>query len=63
MVLICSQKTLSVSAMLLPQVAAQPSMQLSETSAGVAMVVCVFVYIAQLAIDFLIGAAWAKQQA
>lgn len=49
--------------MLLPQVAAQPSMQLSETSAGVAMVVCVFVYIAQLAIDFLIGAAWAKQQA
>ncbi len=61
LVLVCSQKTLSVAALLVPQVAAQPGLQLTAGGGGIAMVVCVFVYIAQLSIDFLIGAEWSKQ--
>lgn len=58
--LVCSQKTLSVAALLLPQIAAEPGMQLDASQAGLAMVVCVFVYIVQLALDFGIGSQWAK---
>lgn len=60
MVLICSQKTLSVAALLLPQIAAQPGLRMSAGQAGIAMIVCVFTYIAQLAIDFMIASAWSR---
>ena len=61
LVLVCSQKTLSVAALILPQVAEQLKIQLGASGGGIAMVVCVFVYIVQLAIDFLIGSEWSKQ--
>ena len=63
LVLVCSQKTLSVAALMIPQLASDPSLALTVSGAGVAMIVAVFVYISQLALDFLIASRWALEQA
>ena len=62
LVLVCSQKTLSVAALMIPQLASDPSLALTASGAGVAMIVAVFVYIAQLALDFLIASRWASMR-
>lgn len=59
LILICSQKTLSVAALMIPQLASEPCLPLTPSSSGIAMIVVVLVYIIQLAIDFVIASGWA----
>ena len=57
-----SQKTLSVATLIIPQLAkATSSSALRQSTMGYALLVCVFVYILQLAMDFMIGNAWSQQ--
>lgn len=55
-----SSKTLSVAALVVPQLAAESSVL---GRPGIALVVCVFVYLIQLAIDFFIASAWMRDGA
>ena len=56
--LVTSQKTLSVAALLIPQLSSG-SASLRPSAGGYALLVCVFVYVLQLAMDFTIGSYWA----
>ena len=53
-----SQKTLSVAALLIPQLSSG-SASIRPSASGYALLVCVFVYVLQLAMDFTIGSYWA----
>lgn len=53
-----SQKTLSVAALIVPQLLKDAAGDTAASRAGMAMVAIVFVYLAQLALDSLISSAW-----